>query len=196
MPHIDYVSLEEASAPIQEAIDCSAYAEQEDRHLFYEMLANAPSIFPERVEYFRALMTGGVVEQREKELAYFTVAAVTDCQYPASTHGRYLVEEFGMDEREIAAITRGAVDELSEQDRRLVEFTASVIDDPAGLTATDYERLRESGFDNDAIIELLMLINAAHTATTLTHALDIALADKGERPPSYLSDDDWTVTEG
>lgn len=191
MPHIDYVSLEDAPASVRDAIDYSAYADKEDRHLFYEILANSPQIFPERVEYFRALMRNGVVNQRDKELAYFTVAVLTECVYPASTHGRYLVDEFGMPESEVAAIARGEFDELSDRDLLLVEFTASVIDDPTALQATNFDRLREIGFDDAAVIEYFMLINAAQTATTLTHALDIQLADKGKQPPSYVTDADW-----
>lgn len=186
MPHVDYVRLEEAPPSVQDAIDHSAYAEDEDRHLFYELLANAPSIFAERVAYFRALMTDGVVDQRDKELAYFTVATLTDCVYPASTHGRYLVEVYGMDPEDVGTIARGTYDHLTDRDSLLIEFTIRVIEDPAGLTAEHYDQLRDIGFTDEAIIEYLMLINAADTAVTLTHALDMRLEHKGEQPPSYL----------
>lgn len=186
MPHVDYVRLEDAPEPVQLSIDHSAYADEEDRHLFYELLANAPSIFEERVAYFRALMTEGVVDQRDKELAYFTVATLTDCVYPASTHGRYLVEDYGMESETVGAIARGEYDDLDERNRLLVEFVRRVIEDPTGLMDEHYERLRENGFDDESIVEYLMLINAADTAATLTHALGVRLEDKGDQPPAYL----------
>lgn len=186
MPHVDYVRLEDAPEPVRSSIDHSAYADEEDRHLFYEILANAPSIFAERVAYFRALMTEGVVDQRDKELAYFTVAVLTNCVYPASTHGRYLVEDYGVDPETVGAIARGEYDDLSDRDWLLVEFTRRAVEDPTGLTAEHYEQLREIGFNDEAIVEYLMLINAADTAATLTHALDVRLEDKGEQPPLYL----------
>ncbi|MFC4540510.1 carboxymuconolactone decarboxylase family protein [Halosolutus amylolyticus] len=186
MPHVDYVRLGDAPEEVRSSIDHSAYADEEDRHLFYEVLANAPSIFEERVAYFRALMTEGIVDQRDKELAYFTVATLTDCVYPASTHGRYLVEDYGTDPETVAAIIRSEYDELNDRDRFLVKFTRRIIEDPTDLTSEHYEHLREIGFDDEAIVEFLMLINAADTAVTLTHALDVRLGDKGEQPPSYL----------
>jgi uncharacterized peroxidase-related enzyme len=186
MPLVEYVRAEDAPPAVREALADSAYADAEERHLFYEMLANVPSIFPSRVAYFRDLMGGGVVPAREKELAYLTVALVTRTRFVAATHARYLVEDHGVPEATVAALAAGDPSRLSDRDRAIVAFIERVTREPAAVAEADVDALRAVGFDDAAVVELLLVGCEARTATTIVATTGMALADRGETAPSYL----------
>lgn len=188
MPLIDYVRHEDAPEAVREALSDSAYAETEERHLFYEMLANVPSVFEHRVEYFRELMTGGTLPKREKELAYLTVALVTDTRFVAATHARYLVDDHGFDPTTITALAGGDLSSLDDRERAVVEFARQVVRDPAAVPDADIEPLRAAGYDDSALVELLLLTCEAETATSIVRATGMALSDRGESEPTYLPD--------
>jgi uncharacterized peroxidase-related enzyme len=189
MPLVEYVRADEAPPAVREALADSAYADAEERHLFYEMLANVPSIFPSRVAYFRDLMGGGVVPAREKELAYLTVALVTRTRFVAATHARYLVDDHGVPEATVAALASGDPSPLGDRDRAIVAFTERVTRDPTALAEADVEALRAVGFDDGAVVELLVVVCEARTATTIVSATGMALADRGETAPAYLPEE-------
>jgi alkylhydroperoxidase family enzyme len=46
--------------------------------------------------------------------------------------------------------------------------------------------LREAGYDDAALMELTLLVCAAETATTISLAMGIALADRDDEPLPYL----------
>lgn len=186
MPLLDYVRPEDAPERVRAALADSAYADTEDRHLFYEMLSNSPSVIEARVAYFRQLMTGGAVPEREKELAYLTVALATDTRFVAATHARYLVEDHGFDEDVIAALARGDLSELDERDRAVVSFARDVVRDPDDIDDADLDSLRTVGYDDEGTMELLLLTCEARTATTIVSATDMALSDRGETEPAYF----------
>ncbi|MFC6723280.1 carboxymuconolactone decarboxylase family protein [Halobium palmae] len=150
------------------------------------MLSNSPSVIAARVDYFRQLMTGGTVPAREKELAYFTVGLVTGTTFVAATHGRYLVEEHGLDEATAGSIARGELSELGDRDRAVVSFARAVTRDPTAVSDVDFETLRSVGYDDENTMELLLLTCEAQTAATIVAATGMALADRDESPPPYL----------
>ena len=186
MPLLDYVRYDDAPERVREALADSAYAGSEDRHLFYEMLSNSPSVIEARVEYFTHLMTGGTVPEREKELAYFTVALATGTRFVAATHGRYLVEDHGLDEDALAALARGDPSGLDDRDLAVVSFARAVVRDPDGIADDDLKALRAVGYDDENVMELLLLTCEAQTATTIVSATDMTLADRGEAEPAFL----------
>lgn len=189
MPRIDYVHYEDAPPELQEALDGSAYAEAEERHLFYEMLANVPSVFEERVAYFGELMGGGTVPRREKELAYLTVAFITNTRFVAATHARYLVDDHNMSPEIITNLGEGDPSSLADRDRAVVGFAQQVTRDPDAVSDSDLDKLRAVGYDDSAIIELLLLTCAAQTATTIVTVTEMALSHRGETEPDYLPAD-------
>ncbi|WP_227132843.1 carboxymuconolactone decarboxylase family protein [Halorubellus salinus] len=188
MPLIDYLAYEDAPERVRDALEGSAYAESEDRHLFYELLSNADAVLPARAEYFRTLMRDGDVPKREKELAYFAVAAVTDTRFVAATHGRYLVDEHGLDPAVVASVARGDLGALDPRDRAVVSFAATVARDPDAVNEADVDALRDAGYDDGQVVELLLLTCDAQSATSIVTAMDLSLADRGETEPSFLPD--------
>lgn len=186
MPLIDYVRYEDAPKAVREALADSAYADSEERHLFYELLSNTPHLIPTRAAYFRELMTGGVVPEREKELAYYTVGLVTDTSFVASTHARYLVDDHDVPPETVRSIADGDLDALDDCDRAVVVFARTLVRDPTAVSEATLSPLREAGYDDAALMELVLVTCAAETATTIALAMDVALADRGDEPPAYL----------
>jgi len=189
MPRVDYVQYEDAPPELREALDGSAYAEAEERHLFYEMLANVPSVFEERVAYFGELMSGGAVPRREKELAYLTVALVEGTRFVAATHARYLVADHDVSPETITDLGEGDLSSLADRDRAVVGFARRVTRDLDTVSDSDLDGLCAVGYDDSAIVELLLLVCAAQTATTVVAVTEMALSDRGETEPDYLPAD-------
>lgn len=186
MPLIDYVEAEDAPDVVRDALGDSAYADEEERHLFYEMLANVPSVFGSRVAYFGDLMSGGDVPTTEKELAYLTVALVTRTRFVAATHARYLVEDHGVSPETITALAEGNTEPLTDNGRTVVSVTRGVVHDPTSVSEADIDALRTAGYDDGDIVELLLLICEAQTATSIVAATGMSLSDRGETTPEYL----------
>jgi alkylhydroperoxidase family enzyme len=186
VPLIDYVPYGEAASEVREALADSAYAESEDRHLFYELLSNADVVLPARAAYFKTMMREGAVPLREKELAYFTVAVLTDTRFVAATHGRYLVEDHGFDPEGVAALAAGDRSGLPAREEAVVEFARTATRRPADVDEAMLDALRETGYEDGQIVELLLLIGDARTATTIVTAMGIELADRGETEPEFL----------
>lgn len=189
MPRIGYIQYDDAPADIRDALDESAYADAEDRHLFYEMLAHAPSVFQHRVDYFSELIGGGVVPKRDKELAYLTVAFVTETRFVAATHARYLVDDHDLPAEIITALGRGDLSVLSESERAIVSLARQVARDPGGVTDAMIDDLRAAGFSDSELMELLLLTCEAQTATAIVTTTGMALSDRGESAPPYLPDE-------
>ncbi|WP_324761016.1 carboxymuconolactone decarboxylase family protein [Haloarcula sp. GH36] len=189
MPRIDYVRYDDASPEIRDALDESAYADAEERHLFYEMLANVPSVFDRRVEYFGKLMGGGAVPKREKELAYLTVALVTETRFVAATHAKYLVDNHDVLPETITALSGGDYSGLSDREQAVVSFTRAAVHDPDGVEDEKLAALRTAGYDDGDIVELLLLTCEAQTATTIATVTGMALSDRGETEPAYLPEE-------
>jgi uncharacterized peroxidase-related enzyme len=188
MPLVDYLPYEDAPDNVRDALEGSAYAESEDRHLFYELLSNADAILPARADYFATMMRDGDVPKREKELAYFAVAAVTDTRFVAATHGRYLVDEHGVEPSTVAAIARGDLDALDARDQAVVSFAATVARNPDAVDEDAVDALRDAGYDDGEVVELLMLTCDAQSATSIVTAMDLSLADRDETEPAFLPD--------
>lgn len=186
MPLIDYVRYEDAPVEVREALANSAYANSEERHLFYELLSNAPHLIPSRANYFRELMAEGVVPKREKELAYCTVGLVTGTTFVASTHARYLEDEHDVSPETIRSIADGDLDALDERDHAVIAFVQALVCDPASITESTLSSLREVGYGDTALMELTLLVCAAETATTISLAMNVTLADRGDEPLPYL----------
>jgi uncharacterized peroxidase-related enzyme len=189
MSRIGYVTADDAPAEIREALDGSAYADAEDRHLFYEMLANVPSVFQHRVDYFSELMRGGELPKREKELAYLTVAFVTNTRFVAAAHARYLVDDHDVSSETITALGTGDLSGLSERDRAIVTFARQVVRDPSDVDDDAFDGLRTVGLNDSELMELLLLTCEAHSATTIVTSTGMKLSDRGETEPAYLPDE-------
>jgi len=188
LPLIDYVRHEDAPEEVREALDSSAYADSEDRHLFYELLSNSPSVVTARSAYFRELMGGGEVPQREKELAYLAVALVTDTRFVAATHGRYLVDDHDVPPETITAIAGGDPSDLDARDRAVVSFAATVARNPEDVSETDLQALFDAGYDDGTAVELLVLTCDAQTATSIVTATEMELSDADRTEPAFLPD--------
>ena len=162
--------------------------DSEDRHLFYELLSNSPSVVTARSAYFKDLMAGGEVPQREKELAYLAVALVTGTRFVAATHGRYLVDDHGVPPETITAIASGDLSGLDDRDRAVVSFAATVARDPDAVSEADFQRLFDAGYEEGTAVELLVLTCDAQTATSIVTATEMKLADADRTEPAFLPD--------
>lgn len=172
MALIDYVDPQTTSGRVRELLD-SGHEIFGRYSLFLRVLAHSPAVLEAKEQYFEALMAADGVDRGLKELAYVVVSLTNDCEYCASAHTQALIEQFGADRAVIEAIEGGTYDELGDRGAAVATFARQVADDPKRVSAEDIERLRSVGFDDAAVVELLVLCSEARGSNTIAEALGV-----------------------
>lgn len=187
---LDYVSTDNDDASDLLAADAAKYGEPS---LFARAVANNPDVLAARMEYVAALREAGSLSDRLAELAYTTVSVANDCEYCVASHTTQLVEHVGLDEVEVEAVVDAVrdadgdvqqddrlVDSFDERERVVISVARAAASEPKRVSATDIHRLREVGFDDEAIVQLVALVSAATAANTIADTLNIHPEDGPE----------------
>lgn len=177
MPLIDYpdvATLDEQSRGMLEQM-------QTDRNeipSFPHMLANNPAILEATSGQFFEVMYAGDLEPDLKQLAFVAVSQENDCPYCAASHGDELVNDFGLPETHLDAIADRDYAQFSDRERAVAEFARQGAIDPKRITENHVADLRDVGFDEADIIELLTVVAQAAFANTIADALNIHPSDQ------------------
>ena len=106
----------------------------------------------------------------------YTVAEANNCGY-CSASNELSCRTLGIDEATIKALVDD-LDHLTPQRvREIIRFAINVSQDPIGLGAEDYERVREAGISDSEMIEIIQIASLANYTNTLTDALKIDIDD-------------------
>jgi uncharacterized peroxidase-related enzyme len=85
----------------------------------------------------------------------FTVAASRDCEY-CSASNEFACRNLGLDEESLRALVEDLDSVSPERIRAIVAFALKVSQDPQGLVAEDFERLREHGITDEEVVEIAL----------------------------------------
>ena len=66
---------------------------------------------------------------------------------------------------------------LGTADRAMLDYAAKLTRTPAGVTRADVETLRQNGFDDRAILDIVQIVAYFAFANRLTDGLGVALED-------------------
>jgi uncharacterized peroxidase-related enzyme len=177
MALIDYVSAEETDGRVRELLE--AYEEEHGKYgLFNEALANNPAVFEARYGYGTALMEGGRVDPDIKEFVFVVVSEANSCEYCVGDHKRALLERFDADEAELEHVTNREFERLPDRKRAVAAFADQVARDPKRVTDAHLDDLGAIGYDDEAVIELLVVATLGISANAIVDALSIHPTDR------------------
>ena len=88
----------------------------------------------------------------------FTIAESRDCEY-CSAGNQLACRNLGVDEESLRALVEDLDSVSPERIRAIITFALKVSQDPQGLVAKDFERLREHGITDEEMVDIAL--NAA-----------------------------------
>lgn len=118
----------------------------------------------------RAALKGGVLSTSLRERIAMAVARVNGCNSCLVNH-RHLARCAGLADDELDAATRFASDDLAAA--AALRFADTVIEARGHVDAADFAAVREAGFDDAAIVEIVAAIGAnilANLVNNLAHS--------------------------
>ena len=182
IPYVDPADVDGRAAELLDE-DADYYGRPS---LFARAMATNPRVFAVRNDYHRELVREGDLAGRTAELAYLAVSVANECDYCTASHGETLVETAGGDPDEVAAVRAGDLDGFEPRERAVIAFATAVATDPKRIDGDDLDNLRDVGFDDAGIVELLTVSTAAVAANTFADALGI---DPTDRPEPFVGAD-------
>jgi uncharacterized peroxidase-related enzyme len=177
---LDYVRTDVEDDQIQRLFDADAETYGQPS-LFARTVANNPDVLAARHEYVSTLTETGALDERLTELAYAAVATAVECEYCVESHTDRLVEHVGLEQSTVDALAGAEDDELDgvldERARAVVSVARSIATDPKRVSSDEIELLRDVGFDDETIVEFVVVASAAVAATVIADTLNILPQD-------------------
>lgn len=146
-------AIEELPEDLQERIE-----EERERAGFvpnvFLAYAYKPSQFRAFFRYYDALVEDAVLEREEIEMIIVTVSGVNDCYYCNVAHGALVRIYAGAPllADQLVANHRNA--DISDAHRAMLDLAVKLTERQAEVDESDFERLREHGFSDEAIWDI------------------------------------------
>ena len=149
-----------------------------------------PAIFqtisanPEALEAVKQLNEticfGNSAISRAQEEAIATVVSVANqCRYGALTHGGFFRRQTGDPELASHLLGDYLLADLDPRNRQMLDFAIRLTREPGSFNAQDLEGLRQAGFDQEAIVSIILI-------TCLSNFMNrLAIGFGVEVPPGY-----------
>lgn len=118
---------------------------------FIRVLANSPSTLAGFVSLNSNLGRGKLDLQTRERIA-LAMAEANACQYCVSAH-TVLADQAGLDEAEIQAARAGSSSDTKAD--AAVKFARSVLDSKGEVATGELQAVREAGFDDEEIVEII-----------------------------------------
>jgi uncharacterized peroxidase-related enzyme len=144
----------------------------------FRAVANSPAALRSMWGSFGAL-GGGTLDAKLGEQVAVAVAEANACEYCLAAHTA-LGRKAGATAQEMAAAQMGESGDPRTQ--AALRFALQLVKDRARVSEADVEALRDAGFSDEAVVELI-----AHVALNLfTNYVNVALAVPVDFPPVKL----------
>lgn len=123
----------------------------------YRELANSEPATLAYLQMEQALQQGPLSDQ-QVEAVKLVVSEFNQCEFCLSTH-QVKSQRMGFSAEQILAIrARKAIGDADVD--AVVEFTAAVLDKRGVLNDQDYQQMRDAGFSDQALVDILLAISA------------------------------------
>ena len=177
MALVEYVRPEDAEGRARNLLE--AYrAEHGESALFNEALAHNPEFLEARFEYATGVLDSGHVERDIKEFLFVVVSMANECTYCVGDHENEFVERFGGDEEELELVSQRRFGDLPARKAAIARFGTQVAEDPKRVGESHLEALRDLGYAETDLIEILASATLAVSANTIVDALSIHPVDR------------------
>ena len=124
----------------------------------YDFMSMRPATFEPFIEFCEQVMRGASsLEPAERELIGTYVSGLNSCPYCHDVHNE-AVKAYGID----AELTRNLVEDLGTADvadnlKVLLAFVRKITEGAYRISESDYERLYEAGWEDDAIHDAVIV---------------------------------------
>jgi alkylhydroperoxidase family enzyme len=139
------------------------------------MTTNYERAFADRPDVYKAWeqLNGAIkagMDRRRYHLATLAAARRLRCSYCSLAHGRTLLEQFDEPVREIV-LDRDAT--LDETDVAVMSLAEKVVDDATSIEDADLQQLRDLGFTDKDIMDVILTATARCFFSKTLDALDV-----------------------
>lgn len=130
----------------------------------FKMMANSPAVLQSYLSFSEALSQGKLDPQIQERIALL-IAQINGCEYCLAAHS-VIAKGAGLSEEEIMLARQGRSE--NEKAAEALDFAISIYDDAGRIDGEVLEAVREAGFSNEEIMEIV----AAVSLNFLTNALN------------------------
>lgn len=140
-----------------------------------------PKSLDAHMNLYMCLMFGkSPLSRRERELLGVATSVINNCKYCIEHHSdalsRYEKRTFY-----IEYVKKGEWNNLMDKDRKLCEFAEKITKHPSEVSESDIKKLRDIGFDDTAILDIVQIIAYFNFVNRLVLGLGVPLENESER---------------
>lgn len=151
--------------PVEGASGKTAEVFQDIQHSFamvpnlFKAYAQRPEILESNWNKVKAVMFAGQLPRQLKEMVAVAVSKANGCQYCVNAHGSALVM-MGVPPAQVRSLIDNFESaDLSEDTKTVLRLAVKSTREPATVAGPEIERLRELGYGDAQIVELLSVVD-------------------------------------
>jgi uncharacterized peroxidase-related enzyme len=148
-------TVDEVGPTEEQAALVQRVAPNPKNRVYYATLAHDVPALRERTKLFNEIMAGrGGAERAHRELAAVATSRINGCVYCASVHARAhanFTKDAALVDR---LLNEGIEAEQPALERAIIDYSAKLTRDPAGMTAADVQPLRDAGLTDAQILDI------------------------------------------
>lgn len=169
VPHLQPVEVEDATPRQLEAMKVTPSATKVSAYV--RTLVHDPDSYVARTELFNAIMyVAGGLDRVDRELGALSASLANGCRYCANVHARRHIELSGRTDT-VAALWRNRRDMLGAREQAVIAFSEALTATPPTADKNHIRALREVGFDEREIVDLIHAVAIFGWANRLMHPL-------------------------
>lgn len=176
MEKIKLIQVDEAEGTVKKIYDEMEKVRGKDKvSNLFKAYANHPQIARANWNRMKIIMGGGCLSKKMKETIAVNLAVINECNYWISFHSYALREEGAtQDEIEAAQSLNNDHVNLSEKEKRLVEFALKAQKDPHSISEEDMKVLKKQNVTDEEIVEILEAVNLSDGINRFCDALGLS----------------------
>ena len=124
------------------------------------------------LEMYRAFNRNISLPQSLVPIILYCIAAARNCTYCSAINELYC-RTLGVDEETLEMLAKDLDNVSPERLRAIIQFALQCAFDAQGLTAADYDRVREQGISDDELAQIIFLAALANFNDTLADSFKI-----------------------
>jgi uncharacterized peroxidase-related enzyme len=139
-------------------------------------LAVSPAALTTYWDFTRSFYQNTTLPDSLTSMILFAVAERANCQYCSASH-ELTCRTLGVDEETLRSLADDLGNVSPQRVQAVIEFAIKVTEDPQGLVAEDYERVREQGVTDEELVEIILIAAIGKFNDTLADAMKIEVDD-------------------
>jgi alkylhydroperoxidase family enzyme len=154
----------------------------------FRVLLRRPRAAKAMADLLLELLSGRALESRLRELAIMRVGWATGSEYEWTQHWRIAQDVFGLDPEDLLAVRDWEhADRLGPVERAVLAATDEMLAS-GGLSPATLEACREALGDDEALLELTLVVGVWGAVSVLCRSLGIPIEDGTDSwPPDHLA---------